>query len=162
MRALLLACLVLTLSTTDATAQSSGFGIGAILGEPTGLSAKVWTSDRTALTGAIAWSFREDGSLQIQGDYLIHSERTGEVQGEIERDIKGRLYFHYGIGGRLRDDTSDNRISARAPLGITYASGKSPLDFFIEVVPMLDFTPETAFDLNAAVGIRFYFSNSID
>lgn len=135
--------------------DASGFGVGAILGEPTGVTAKVWTTDRTALTGALAWSFRDDGSLQIQGDYVIHIDKTSE----IKKDLRGRTYLYYGIGGRLRDDTSDNRISARAPLGVSYASAKSPLEFFVEIVPMLDFSPETAFDLNGAVGVRFYFSS---
>ena len=32
-------------------AQNSGLGLGVIFGEPTGLSAKIWTSERTALDG---------------------------------------------------------------------------------------------------------------
>jgi hypothetical protein len=141
------------LTCSQVSAQTTGIGIGAILGEPTGISAKIWMSEHNAVTGALAWSFRDAGSLQIQADYLIHADLTSE----IDQDIKGRAYFHYGIGGRLRDDTADNRISARAPLGVTYASRKSSLDAFIEIVPLLDFSPETAFDMNAAVGVRFYF-----
>lgn len=75
------------------------------------MSATVWVSEHNAFTGALAWSFRNDGFLQIQTDYLIHYD----LSKEIEQDIKGGAYFHYGIGGRLRDDTSDNRMSIRAP-----------------------------------------------
>ena len=153
MKSTLAKSLLVLLLHSPSLAQTSGFGIGAILGEPTGVSGKLWLSEHNALTGALAWSFRDAGSLQIQADHLIHMDLTSE----IDQDIKGHAYFHYGIGGRLRDDSADNRISARAPLGITYAARKSSLDAFFEIVPMLDFSPETAFDLNAAVGVRFYF-----
>ena len=91
------------LTCSQVSAQTTGIGIGAILGEPTGISAKIWMSEHNAVTGALAWSFRDAGSLQIQADYLIHADLTSE----IDQDIKGRAYFHYGIGGRLRDDTAD-------------------------------------------------------
>jgi hypothetical protein len=71
-----------------------GLRSGITVGEPTGLTSKLWVSEHTAFAGAIAWSFRNCGSLQIQGYYLIHLELTGE----IKRDMKGRFYFHYGIG----------------------------------------------------------------
>lgn len=38
-------------------AQDHGFGMGIILGEPTGLSAKAWTSNDNAFDFALAWSF---------------------------------------------------------------------------------------------------------
>ena len=144
--------LLIALAHTPVHAQSKGVGVGPILGEPTGLSTKVWISEHNALTGH--WFFWNDGSPQIQPDYLIHRDLTEE----IDQDLCGCIYLNYVIGGRVRDDTSDNRLSARVPLGTTYASGKSSLDVFIEIVSMLDFAPETAFDLNAAVGVRFYFN----
>jgi hypothetical protein len=38
-------------------------------------------------------------------------------------------------------------MSVRVPLGITYAFVKSPLDFFVEAVPMLELALETGFDV---------------
>lgn len=143
----------LVFAQTPTEAQTEGLGLGITVGEPTGLTGKLWVSEHTAFAGAVAWSFRNSGSLQIQGDYLIHLELTGE----IKRDIKGRSFFHYGIGGRIRDDPADNRMSVRVPLGITYAFAKSPLDFFVEAVPMLDLAPETDFDVGGAIGARFFF-----
>ena len=39
------------------SAQEKDFGVGAILGEPTGVSLKKWLGARTAIDGALAWSF---------------------------------------------------------------------------------------------------------
>jgi hypothetical protein len=81
------------LTTTSVSSQTRGIGVGVTLGEPTGLTSKVWISEHNALAGAIAWSFRNGGSIQVQGDYLIHLELTGE----IDQDIRGRAFFHYGV-----------------------------------------------------------------
>lgn len=153
MKGFLFAALALSIVSLPVNGQTNGVGVGITVGEPTGLTTKIWFSEHNALAGAVAWSFRDGGSLQLQGDYLIHYELTGDIQ----QDIRGRAFFHYGIGGRLRDDAADNRMSVRVPLGVTYAFGKSPLDFYFEIVPMLDVSPETAFDLGGAAGVRLYF-----
>jgi hypothetical protein len=36
-------------------AQADGFGVGIILGEPTGLSGKYWLTEKTAVDAAVAW-----------------------------------------------------------------------------------------------------------
>ena len=36
--------------------QAEGFGLGVVLGEPTGISFKSWTSAHGAFDGAVAWS----------------------------------------------------------------------------------------------------------
>ena len=38
-------------------AQKEGFGLGVLLGEPTGVNFKVWTGYKTAVVGTAAWSF---------------------------------------------------------------------------------------------------------
>jgi len=40
-------------------AQSNGFGLGVILGEPTGISAKYWTSSSTAFDFIVGYSFEK-------------------------------------------------------------------------------------------------------
>jgi len=53
----ILALLVILFFCTPTVAQDRGFGLGIIVGEPTGLSFKKWSGDTTAIGGAIAWSF---------------------------------------------------------------------------------------------------------
>lgn len=84
---------VMLLCSTLAAAQLSGTGIGAILGEPTGLSLKVWLSGREAVTAGAAWSFRDDGSLSLWADYTRHAHGFS--------DSADRMAFYYGLGGRL-------------------------------------------------------------
>ena len=51
----------------------------------------------------------------------------------------------------------DGRLSLRLPIGFTGHLPRAPADFFVEAAPLLDLLPETALDLNAAIGVRYYF-----
>ena len=53
----LIAATIFALSFGSVSAQDSGFGAGFILGEPTGVSAKLWLSKDDAIDYAAAWSF---------------------------------------------------------------------------------------------------------
>src|SRR4030065_2816368 len=85
------------------TAQDHGFGMGIILGEPTGLSAKAWTSSDNAFDFALAWSFRDyhrdndnnnnDGDVLLQADYVWHFFNAISVS-------SGKLPIYVGICAR--------------------------------------------------------------
>ncbi len=130
--------------------QQEGFGLGIIVGEPTGLSGKLWMSEHTALVGGAAWSFgREEEALHLHLDYLHHNFEVIKVD-------KGQLPIYYGIGGRLKLE-DDSRIGLRLPVGLNYIFEQAPLDLFMEIVPILELVPETEFNLNGGIGIRYFF-----
>ena len=138
---------LLTLSTVQA--QSSGVGLGLIVGEPTGISFKYWTGSTTAFDAALAWSFIDEGAFHIHGDYIFHNMRLISVP-------EGTLPFYYGIGARLKT-SHDSRFGVRVPLGLAYLFQNAPVDIFLEIVPILDLTPKTDFSINAAIGARYFF-----
>lgn len=149
-RMLFLAILVFA-GFQDASAQASGFGLGVIVGEPTGISAKKWLNQETALDFAAAWSFEGENSFSLHADYLFHNFWVFKVE---ER----RLPVYIGVGGRLKfRDRKDDKLGARFPLGINYHLRNLPVDFFLEVVPILELIPSTDFVLNAAIGARYFF-----
>ena len=127
--------------------QDTGLGIGIILGEPTGLSAKLWTSQEMALDAGMAWSFSGIGYLRVHADLLWHREVF-----EVGR---GRLPIYYGVGAKLLL-ASDLGMGIRIPFGIAYYLEKAPIDLFIELVPGLDLLPGTAFDIDLAIGARYF------
>jgi hypothetical protein len=131
-------------------AQDHGFGMGLILGEPTGLSAKLWTSSDNAFDFAAAWSFKGDGNLLLQADYVWHFFELMPVP-------SGKLPLYIGIGGRvvLADDPS---FGIRIPIGIDYMFADAPIDVFLELVPILDLSPETDFGVGGGLGIRYWFN----
>ena len=137
------------LSFNQLKAQDSGMGLGVIIGEPTGLSFKTWTSENTAIDAAAAWSFVGDGHLHIHADFLRHSFGIFDLN-------NGQLPLYYGLGAKvvLANETV---IGARIPIGLDYMFADAPLDIFFEVVPGLDLTPATDFAINGGLGIRYFF-----
>ena len=131
-------------------AHAGDFGVGVILGEPTGLSFKQWVGDHTAVDAAAAWSFGDVSAFHVHLDYLIH---TG---GRADPDI-GRVFFYFGIGGRLKAEEDEGRIGARIPLGLAYEFDESPIEVFFEIAPILDLAPETEMRVNGGFGVRYFF-----
>ena len=131
------------------TAQDKHFGLGIILGEPTGLSGKQWIGETTAIDGSLAWSFGKKDALHIHADFLVHHYNLLKVK-------KGRLPIYYGIGGRIKLEEK-GKVGVRIPVGLDYLIKDAPLDTFIELVPILELIPGTEFSMNGAIGMRFFF-----
>ena len=147
---LVLAIVGLTLFLpSNARSQDHGFGLGLILGDPTGLSAKAWLSSSNAVDMGMAWSFRSRGFLHIHGDYLWHFTRAIQSQ--------ERFVPYAGIGGRLGVGESRSRLGIRIVGGIAWWSRDVPLDVFLELAPILDLAPATELSANGGIGARFYF-----
>lgn len=139
-----------------AAAQDRDLGIGIIVGEPTGISAKYWLGGTTAVDAAAAWSFSKNSAFHIHADYLFHDFELLNPR-QVLGTEKGQLPVYYGIGGRLKL-RSENQFGLRFVAGIEYIFEESPLDIFAEVAPILDLAPSTKLSLNAAIGIRYFFS----
>lgn len=136
---------------TNVSGQERGFGAGIMLGEPTGLSAKYWLDDKNALDFGLAYSFAtKNNSMAIHCDYIFHNYDL------IDSDIKIPVY--YGFGARLRvDGTNNNSLGARGVAGLLYHLPKESVDVFFEVAPAFILFPKTAFNLDIAIGIRYFF-----
>jgi hypothetical protein len=129
--------------------QSSGFGVGVILGEPTGLSGKLWVSNQSAIDMGLAYSFRSKGYFHVHADYLWHFP-------DIIQSSE-RLPLYVGIGGRLAFGKESGTVGIRIPFGIAFWPRSAPIDIFVECVPILDLVPATEFRGNGGLGARFYF-----
>ncbi len=145
----LLTVILLLFSIAQVQAQQKKFGLGMILGEPTGVIAKYWTSNRTAFDLAGSWSFSGENAFHFHGGYLFHSFNIFKVD-------KGRLPVYYGIGARLKLE-DDTRFGVRIPLGLSYMFENIPLDIFFEISPIMDLVPDTEFHILGSIGIRYYF-----
>ncbi|MFC1541801.1 hypothetical protein ACFL50_05050 [Candidatus Latescibacterota bacterium] len=140
--------------SSQAVCQGKNVGIGIMLGEPTGFSAKVWQGADVAIDGGIAWSLAEDTRINIHADMLWHNWNVLEDAFEIEDTV--RLPLYYGVGGRLKAE-DDTRIGMRFVFGSSLIFEDAPFDIFFELVPIMDIIPKTELDINVAFGGRFWF-----
>lgn len=144
--------LVFLIFSCTIMAEDGNFGLGIIIGEPTGPSFKLWTGGKTAFAGAAAWSLDKHNSFHLHFDYLVHNFTAIKVQ-------KGELPVYFGIGGRMKfsEGDADDIVGVRIPVGLEYLPAKTPLGIFFELVPVLDLNPETEVDIEGAIGIRYFF-----
>jgi hypothetical protein len=141
---------VLMILAPQARAQNHGFGLGLILGEPTGLSAKTWVSSTNAVDFGLAWSFRRSGYLHIHADYLWH------FPGAVES--RERFVPYVGLGGRLGGGDNRGVLGLRISGGIAWWPRSAPIDVFLEIAPILDLVPATELSMNGGIGARLYFN----
>jgi hypothetical protein len=127
-----------------AGAQTS---VGLILGEPTGLSARMGIGASAAVDLAVAWSFLGDGTMYVHGDYQQYFSYP-----EISN---GQLFFYVGVGPKFYIGNQVN-IGLRIPLGALYIFSDLPLEAFIELAPGMLLFPETQIDGGGGIGLRYF------
>lgn len=121
-----------------------------MLGEPTGISAKLLLAETSAIDGVAAWSFVNNTSITIHADYLFHFFDVFSIE---EKSVP--LYL--GIGGTISIATEPS-FGVRIPFGATYFFESVPFDIFLEVAPIFLFLPATTFDFSGGIGVRYHFS----
>lgn len=156
-----LVLVMMTIFAKPIGAQDRGFGLGFILGEPTGLSAKLWTSRVNAFDFGLGLSvggdrisnkYYYDGSSRVHFhmDYLWHSFSA--------INSTERFPIYYGIGGRFNSGGGyDGSLGLRGVIGIAWLPRATPIDVFVELVPVFQLTPGAGFGIDAGLGIRFFF-----
>lgn len=145
-----------------ARAEYGPFGLGLILGSPTGISWKVYLNKKSAIDGAIGGEVLGTRGFGMHADYLWHPVMLTQEQGFF-------LPLYVGAGVRLMSHDrpnglgSDVHFGLRAPVGIVFDLRKIPLDIFLEVALVIDLiqddsaTDRQIVDLNTGLGARYYF-----
>lgn len=138
--------------TVSTTSSAGKLGVGLIVGEPTGISAKYWLNDTLALDGAVGWSSHDHTDLYLHSDVLWHNFDLLPVS-------RGSLPVYFGVGGlvRFRDDNRDNDVGVRVPVGVSYLFDTAPIDVFAEIAPAVDVAPSVRGEITGGVGIHYWF-----
>jgi len=136
---------------TLSKAQDKGFGVGILIGEPTGLSGKYWLDDSRALDFGLASSFVHTyTALSLHSDLIFHNFELIKSQ--------FRLPVYYGVGVRIHlNNQGGNTFGARGVIGIDWFVNNYPIDVFIEMAPVFNLFPETLLQLDLSIGGRYYF-----
>ena len=135
------------------------FGIGLIVGEPTGVSGKYYIGDDMAIDFAAGAAFIGRG-LQLHGDFLFHPFTLQNTKTFV-------FPFYTGAGLRiLRRDPGDNterhtRLGIRLVVGGQLDFREIPIDVFFEGALVGDYrtldNDRFGLDLNVSAGVRYYF-----
>jgi hypothetical protein len=151
----MISLLLMTAAVGHAATANEDFGLGVILGDPTGLSAKMKLDQAHAIDGALAYSSGKHHGAQIHADYLWDRARSWET-------TQGPLYMYYGLGGRLityndSDDKSQISLGPRGSLGVSFNFFNPNIEVFGEGAIILEIAPSIAADLDVGIGARIRF-----
>lgn len=154
--------LVIAGRAADAQPVEKGtFGVGLVIGEPTGIAAKLYLDDDHAIQGAIGGAFI-GGGIVVQADYLWHPWI-------LEDRDSFTLPVYLGPGVRVIDyrggrDEDFFAAGLRAVAGILFDFKEVPLDVFIELAGVVEWQFGTIDDeqgpalaVEAGLGARYYF-----
>jgi hypothetical protein len=147
------------------------FGLGVVIGDPTGLSAKLWVGPTNALDFGLGFWSGVNGNCYTDNNGNHICDSYGAHNGTINIDylwqsniIRGaaQLDWHIGGGGRMvwwsgcRNDCI--AVAARAPIGLDLMfNNPNFLEIFFELVPSFWLVPDIGLGIEGGLGIRFYF-----
>ncbi len=146
-------------------------GLGLELGEPTGLTGKLFVSPDVALDFGLGWIYRHyyyDDGVHLYGDVLFHPVSLVSAEAfELPLYIGGGLrYWDFDYCDMGVCTYGGSAIGIRVPVGISFDFNNVPLDIFMQFVPVIDFLRGDYYDryrdrthvgIDASIGIRFYF-----
>jgi hypothetical protein len=161
------------LSVAHATEVGNGrdFGLGFALGRPTSLVGKAFLGGDNALDFGLGFSSFGSNCWHDRGArYCDSNWRFNHItmnvdylwQDEIVRGSGAKLDWHIGVGGRVwiySDGWNDGfALAGRMPVGLDLTFPKpSFLEVFFELAPALYVFPGVGLDIEAQLGVRFYF-----
>ncbi len=144
----LLFLILLSVPCVAASRTKAGdVGIGVTLGEPTGPTLKYWRSRTQAFDVGIGFS----SDMILYGDYLWHGWDV------FPKPTVGSFAGYLGLGGRYRNrHHEDDELGIRTVAGMSYYAAQTPVEVFLEIVPVFQISPHTDTDIDAVIGLRYY------
>jgi hypothetical protein len=143
----------------DGGVEKGAFGIGLIVGLPTGITAKLYLEDDQAVQGALGVNF-VSGGVHVHSDYVFHPYIVQDKE-------EFTMPVYVGPGARLvqyrdgRDGDNYVALGARGVAGMLFDFKELPLDVFLEVALVLEygFADDQGFaaTIDVGGGARYYF-----
>jgi hypothetical protein len=154
---------------------SRQYGVGAQVGDPTGLSGKIWVGQTNAIDlgiGFYGYGYRggcftdRDGRLVCDhrygyGSTSVHADYLWESK--LVSGSKAQLDWHIGAGARalfIGDPCGSGcwDVGVRGPIGLDLTfTQPSFLEVFLELAPAFYLVPGAFFAMEGGLGVRGYF-----
>lgn len=143
MKRLLVAGLLIAAGQVRA-GEPKGLGLGLVVGDPSGLTGKLFLSPTHAIDAGLGL----DGDVDFYVDYLWHGWKA------FPQPEKGRLAAYLGLGPSLINDV----VALRTVGGASYFVAGPPVEVFAELVPSFRLNSRGGITLEGGIGARYYFS----
>ncbi|HOW52623.1 MAG TPA: hypothetical protein PLV42_11345 [bacterium] len=146
-------------------ARAEQFGLGFLLGEPTGISFRWFFHETQGIDALAAWGWGWDHHQKI----VLHADYLFRFYDLIPIPAGDTALY---VGGGLQMGMFDNRrydayyhtdhdwwflLALRLPGGILYQVKSFPIEVLFEIAFLLNILPDLAPDFNVGLGLRFCF-----
>jgi len=156
-----IALVVLASTTASERAARADVGVGAFLGEPTGIDVKVGLARRSSLDILVGWY----SDWPHNFDYGAYGHVTYLLTPFIGQGQSVNVPLRLGIGGAIFDQgghfNDDLNLAARFPFEVALAFRRTPIEIYGEIALKITVLDEndnhSTVDLDGGIGIRFYF-----
>ena len=149
MRYLPIMLALVMLGAGTARAEGGPFGLGLVVGQPTGLTGELKLTEHTALDGAVGIDLFDGRDFYFHLEFLY-------VLPELIHGGSVSLSAYLGIGGYVVAHRETN-VGARVPFGLSLEFTSVPLEIFAEIAFRLRFVPDVDPGIGGALGFRYYF-----
>ncbi len=145
--------LLLAALGSAAAAPGGNFGLGFILGAPTGLSAKIQTGPLNSVNLLAGWHtfYRGVSVFYADGDYVWYNPKA------IPPVSEGKLILYYGPGANFAAASGGGGFGVRFVAGLEYLFANDPFDVFFELGPVMSLVPQVEPAFTAGLGARYFF-----
>jgi len=143
------------------------FGLGFVLGDPTGLVGKYWVSKTNALDFGLGFYGYAFGTCTnnnpCNGGYQNYSFWVDYLwQSNLVKSPAVQLDWHIGGGGRAivwsGGGNSHVLVGGRMPVGLDLMfTNPSFVEIFFELAPAVYIDPAVSLNIEVGLGVRFYF-----
>ncbi len=149
----------LSVSTPVDAKKPGPFGIGVMLGDPSGVSGKVYLQDTMALDFGVGVGFFGGNNFHTHADLLFQYGLRSFSAGQLDWFIGGGPKFSFFWSGRGNGNGNRARsaLGGRGAAGLSWTFKHAPVELFMEAAAGFWLVDFVAFDFDGSVGARYYF-----
>lgn len=146
----LLFAVLLVLPVAAFSREPRSLGVGPILGDPTGATAKYFIEPGYAVDVGLGVSH----TLTLWADYVWHGWEA------LPQPRRGPLALYLSAGPRLETQT-DTDFGIRTMAGLSFwPKFKRVYEFYLELGPTWRLAPDARVRVDGGFGVRYYFTPS--
>jgi len=141
---------VIVFAGSSAHAEGGPFGLGLVVGTPTGPTIEYKLSSHTAIDAALGIDLFVDRHVYVQGDFLF-------LLPDLIGDGSVALVPYLGPGVFVADFKGGAGFGVRGPFGLNLDFTRAPVEIFVEISLGLQLVHDVHLGVGGALGFRYYF-----
>lgn len=126
------------------------FGLGVIIGQPSGFSMKYWLDSRNSIDGIIGADLGRHGGMSLVCDWAHHWADLTPVS-------RGRFLLGAGAGAFVGVGGRDAEFGVRVKVLADYVFAPAPVNIFLEIAPAVQIIDGPDLGVQGGLGVRWFF-----